>query len=705
MADSLDEQRYLNHKEATRNRINKQSKAARDIGAIPPVLDPARKEACRYNLALFLETYMPNTFYAEFSEDHYRIIKRLQDVILNGGRLVEAVYRGWGKTTITEGAALWAAIYGHRRLVPLIAGSDDAATKNITSIKTELESNPLLLEDFPEVVFPIHKLEGSPARAKGQTYDGVKTKISWKDDTVILPYVEGSRASQVWIGAFGITSSRARGLNFKMPDGEVVRPDFVIIDDPQTTESAGSPTQVQKRLNIIRKSILRSTGHRTRMAVAMPCTVIEKDDLVDQLLDHTKNPSWEGERVKMLHSWPGADEESEATQKLWLTSYRELREDYDPEILGDQKRAHNAATAFYFVNRAAMDEGAKVAWNNCYDETEISAIQHAMNIYIDDGAATFASECQNNPLDDEESENQITKKALVEKLNGLPRGVAPLGTQRLVVFADIQKSCFYYTVLAVKPDFSTHIVEYDAWPKQNRAYFSLRQVKKGGKTLQTKYPGQSVEGCWFNGMRDFTEEMMTKNFSTEDGAQIKTEIIGFDANDGNARETVFTFCRKSNHKVIPTTGTAVTASGRPFGELPRKIGEVKGLNWRVPTVKVAGMVRHIYADVNYWKSFTRSRIFTAQASAGSMTIYGTKDTDHRMLFEHMVSEYSVETEGRGRKVDEWSKRLKFPDNHLFDSTTQCHILASYLGTVLKGTEEQGGGGGYRRQPKKIRKAG
>ena len=42
----------------------------------------------------------------------------------------------------------------------------------LDSIKMELDGNDLLLEDFPEVVYPIQCLDGIANRCNGQLYQG-----------------------------------------------------------------------------------------------------------------------------------------------------------------------------------------------------------------------------------------------------------------------------------------------------------------------------------------------------------------------------------------------------------------------------------------------------------------------------------------------------------------------------------------------------
>ncbi len=49
-----------------------------------------------------------------------------------------------------------------------------------------------------------------------------------------------------------------------------------------------------------------------------------------------------------------------------------------------------AATEFYRQNQAAMDEGAVIAWQERFNYDELSAIQHAMNLKLQDEAAFFA---------------------------------------------------------------------------------------------------------------------------------------------------------------------------------------------------------------------------------------------------------------------------------------------------------------------------
>ena len=69
-----------------------------------------------------------------------------------------------------------------------------------------------------------------------------------------------------------------------------------------------------------------------------------------------------------------------------------------------------------------------------------------------------------------------------------------------------------------------------------------------------------------------------------------------------------------------------------------------------------------------------------------LALFGEQSERHRLLAEHLTSEYRVRTTGRGRTVDEWKQRPERPDNHWFDCLVGCAVAASIQGAVLFGTE-------------------
>jgi len=276
---------YDAHRERALARSKAQSLSGRDIGELPEVVDPQRKaraECGGGGFRFFCETYFAQTFTMAWSDDHLKVIAKIEQAVLEGGLFAMAMPRGSGKTTLCEMACLWAILIGARGFVALIGADEEHAANMLDSIKAELENNELLLADFPEVVYPIHCLEGIHQRAGGQLYLGQQTHIGWTAKEIVLPAVDGSRASGAIIRVAGITG-RIRGMKHKRPDGQSVRPSLVLIDDPQTDESARSPSQCATREKILEGAILGLGGPGEKIAGLMTITVVRPDDMADQI--------------------------------------------------------------------------------------------------------------------------------------------------------------------------------------------------------------------------------------------------------------------------------------------------------------------------------------------------------------------------------------------------------------------------------------
>jgi len=96
--------------------------------------------------------------------------------------------------------------------------------------------------------------------------------------------------------------------------------------------------------------------------------------------------------------------------------------------------------------------------------------------------------------------------------------------------------------------------------------------------------------------------------------------------------------------------------------------------------------RHVLFDSNYWKSFIHARLAVAIGDRRCLLLFGRDREVHRLLSEHMTSEYRVKTEGRGRVVDEWKMRPEASENHWLNCLVGCAVAASMQGVVLPGTD-------------------
>lgn len=673
---------YDAHRERAAQRNRKMSESGRNIGELPPVAEPERRAHAARDYRFFCETYLSRTFHLQWSADHLTVIARIEKTVLEGGLYAIAMPRGSGKSSMCEAGTLWAEINGHRIFVVPIGASEAHAIETLASIKTELETNPLLLEDYPEVCFVIRALEGIANRCAGQLYRGEQTRITWTEREIVLPTVrlpdtpewqrwarpDGfSLSSGSVIRVAGITG-RIRGMSAKRADGAMIRPDLALIDDPQTDESARSLSQCATRERVLAGAVLGMAGPGKKIAGLLPCTVIRPGDVADVILDREKHPEWNGERTKMLYAFP-------KQEKLW-TRYAEVRAE-SLRIHGDIREA----TAYYEANRALMDDGAEVAWPERFNSDEISAVQHAMNLWIQDPTA-FAAEYQNEPLPEAgvDDEGQLSLDQIAQKVNGRGRGEVALGVEHVVAFVDVQGKLLYWMVAGIGEEFTGYILDYGTYPDQKRAYFSLRDAQR---TIQGVARGAGLEGAIYAALDALSGDLCERAWRRDDGAELKLERCLVDANWGTSTDVVYQFCRQSKHATVllPAHGRFVGAGSTPFSEYRRHRGDRIGQNWRMPNVQGKRAVRHVLFDANYWKSFLHTRLAVAMGDPGCWSFFGRDPEAHRLLAEHITAEYRVRVEGRGRVVDEWKQKPN-TENHWLDCAAGCAVAGSMQGARL-----------------------
>lgn len=681
---------YDDYRERQAEISRERSASGREVGPIPPVVKPRRKARCRRSLKLFLETYLKGRFPLKWSPAHLTAIEKLERCVLAGGQFAYAMPRGSGKTTLAECGALFSVLYGHRRFVALIGATEDAAKEMLVSLKVELETNDLLAEDFPEVCHPIRMLEGIANRANGQTVDKERTRIVWTDTRAVLPTVAGSPASGARIRVAGITG-RVRGMKATTADGASIRPDLAIVDDPQTDESADSPVGIEKRERVLNGAVLGLAGPGTKIAAFVPCTVIHPCDLADRILDRGRYPVWQGERSRMVISWP-------TNRELW-DRYAELRNASLREGgIGEP------ATTFYRAHRAAMDAGAEVSWPDRKEPDDLSAIQHAMNLRIDRGDRAFMAEYQNDPMpEDQGGAAALAPADVVRKASNLPQRSVPRTCTRLTAFIDVGAHLLWWMVCAWDERFSGAVIDYGPYPEQGRSYFAATDPRPGLQDLPTTR-GTGQDAAIYAGLTAVAARILGATWRHEEtGAELRVERCLVDANWGPGTDLVYEWVRRSPHAglIYPSHGRFIGASSNPMVNWAVKPGERPGWNWRL-SAPASGRGRHVTFDANHWKSFAADRIRTPDGAAGCLRLFAAGSDGHRLLAEHLTAEYPVPVaRPGGRTVEEWKDRPN-RDNHLWDCLVGCCVAASVLGLQWSAGVAAGETHSVPTQPKPIK---
>lgn len=640
-------------------------KSRNDIGELPAVVDPARRERCRLDFLAFLEEYCKteDKFDKPFSKMHLDVISSIQRTVLEGGQLAMALPRGTGKSSLLERAILWSLLYAHRKFVVAIGDGKVAAQEILETVMTELECNDRLFDDFPETCLPVRKLEGIALRGNLMTYHGRNINLHFGGGgKLVLPTIEGSPSSGSILVSCGI-NSRLRGMKSTTSDGQELRPDMVFLDDFINDRSAASPSQNEKRLQVIHGSVMGLAGPGKKISAFMTGTVIQRGDAVDTLLDRNQNPSWNGVRYGILDGMP-------KNLELWQ-SYREILERSQRSGKGIEE-----ATAFYKAHREALDEGCSATWESRFNADEASAIQHAMNLYFRNAEAFFA-EYMNQPKGTEESqgERNLKEQDVYLKVDGLRRGVCPMETERVCVGTDVQLGLLVWVALAGCSDGTVAVIDYGTWPRQRTPnYWTLQSLSASWSN------GGQLEGELYAALTAFRRDLDSLQWVREDGSPMRASRVLIDANWGKSTQTVLRWCRENGDGIwMPSFGRGITAASKPFSEYRRQAGMTIGPFWlRTRHPKTLQQVMEI--DANSAKSLVKSKILSPVGTPGSMNLFGKVEnaSAHKGFAQQVCGEYSVLTSGRYREVEVWNLRPG-SENHYLD----C------LGYGLAALSEQG----------------
>lgn len=291
----------------------------------------------------FVNTYFPHYIRSESkSELHEFLFERLPEIIANPESVndADAAPRGEAKSTIvTRLFPLWTVVIGVKKFIVIAMDSIDQAYPMLEAIKAELEFNPRLKTDFPEVC------------GQGRV---------WQAGTVVT-------ASDVKIQVFG-SGKKMRG----MVHGPY-RPDLAILDDIENDEMVRNPEQRDKLEMWIKQTVLPLGAVGTKFDVVYIGTILHYDSVLNRTLN---NPFWNAKKFKAMKKWPDR-------MDLW---------DRWEELYRNDGEA--VATAFYENNKDEMERGAQTSW-------VARGVLALMKIRARDGHATFDSEYQNDPVSGE----------------------------------------------------------------------------------------------------------------------------------------------------------------------------------------------------------------------------------------------------------------------------------------------------------------
>lgn len=285
---------------------------------------------------------------------HYELAAELRDAVLDPliRKTAVAAPRSHAKSTIvTNIFPIWCVCYledVQEYFWVLIGSSQDKAKQFLDVIKSELEDNEALIEDFGKLKGPI-----------------------WNALEIIT-------ANGAKISAHGASES-LRGMRFGS-----YRPS-IIMDDIETDDSCSTPDRIQKMMDWFDRTVL-PLGDPKRSKFFLVGTVIHYSSVLNQILND--RPDWSAFKYRAIHRFPDRMDLWEQWEKI----LHDRKEGTTP--MESSRIARENALRFYKEHSQEMHAGAQVLWPERLDLLSLMELRSAKRL-------AFNSEYQNEPVDED----------------------------------------------------------------------------------------------------------------------------------------------------------------------------------------------------------------------------------------------------------------------------------------------------------------
>jgi predicted phage terminase large subunit-like protein len=312
-----------------------------------------RKQLGAFDMSFFGCAYLPHYFSKPSPEFHQELDAIWSDGVLKkinpyinpkmidaqaGCHHAVAAPRGHAKSTnLTFKDDLHAILYRYKHYILILSDTYPQAASFLEAISDELEENAAILEDFGNIAGDV-----------------------WREDVIVTK-------TKIKVQAKG-AGQKVRGLKHKN-----WRPDLIVLDDIENDENVRTPEQRKKLENWFYKAVSKCGDTYTDFVYIG--TVLHYDSLLVNVMG---NPEYDSIKYKAVLSF--------SPSPLW---------DIWEAMLTNKSNKNRKADALAYFNKykEAMLKGTEVLWE------EKLSYYDLMFMKVTEGAASFSSEEQNEPID------------------------------------------------------------------------------------------------------------------------------------------------------------------------------------------------------------------------------------------------------------------------------------------------------------------
>lgn len=612
--------------------------------------DPARRARLEKNPEQWLRYYFPNIFHLPFADGHRAIIRAVLQSDETGKNMVVAAPRGEGKTNILRFMSIYLIFTGRARFV-VVGGWQTRAASEAFNTWTIAITSERLVADYPEFCAPF----------ADSTHANRLPRLHWKGETrttgaaiksarmqIVFPDGRGAMAA-------GSLQGDIKGLNITTVGGMSLRPDKLLLDDPQDTDRADDPAFVSETLHKIDTQWLCLAGPNTRISMMVACTIFAPGDVGDSL-GRRKDSVFV--RIPRVVSWPvGFDTPDSEARTLWERWY---------DLYCDEK-ARPEAFRFYRRNKRKMCDGFAVSWKYRFDASkgDPDAMFSAMVDYFSKGREAFFSEYQNQPIDRKATPYTITPQCVQAHAVPLAQDAPPEDAIFTVMTTDINFSYgLTWEVAAFTKARTCHVLAHGVWCQRPLPISTAN-------TNQSRRQEMVREAL----------EMMSQWVALQPWRLDRWLI---DAG-GEQFETVTSFCREAR-KAGSVARAIIGRAGKTYNPLTRtQFGRVRARVYQCFT-RESG--RWYCFDADHYKEAAQTSWITPPGQSGAATIYdgGHRDYAEQMCREVLAAKGVLETR-TGASVGYAYKWDTLPGKHDFlDCHAMAYAAAGYEGILATDTE-------------------
>lgn len=303
-----------------------------------------RKLLGEMDIEFFALCYFPKYFDRKFGKFHRELFTELKYMLNNKG-LIEAfgLPREHGKSTINSFLfPLYSTLYNKSQFTLIISATEQIAIPFLDMIKSELEENEMLIEDF--------------CIQKGNRWNNNEIWIKTSggiDSCIMIRGIDGS----------------LRGIHYKQH-----RPMLVLLDDLLKDDTAKSETKREQVKSTFTDVVLPIGTRDTNILVVG--TILNEEDLMADLLKGKISGVRSIKKSAVISFAERDDLWSE-----WEKIYNNLE---------DEDRI-KTALSFFYAHKEEMLDGTEILWDEYLDYYYLMCKKQAM------GEKSFYKEMQNDP--------------------------------------------------------------------------------------------------------------------------------------------------------------------------------------------------------------------------------------------------------------------------------------------------------------------